>query len=175
MLEQRIICKILPQSVESIEIINDKTLENIDNRDKNTENKSLKEAKRIKLDELIRDLEWKIFTIERKYREALKTFQPTSHTAYLKSEPSSLACVVKKFVTHRLKQFKQENRFNMTTFREKLYRLRRKHHLKSKRKQTVSVYPQTIIDVSTIPLNDNELSYLSSAGNIISRIFIHLD
>ena len=75
---------------------------------------------------------------------------------------------MKNCVFNRYNQFKRENRFNMTLFREKLYR-RRKHQLKSKRKHTIDVYPETIIDVPMIPLNETELLfYLSSTGCIYS-------
>lgn len=169
MLEQRIICKLPPRSVDDIHMVNNSnTLRPTNASDINMEHKKLKEAKRTKLDELFRDYQDKLFNLELQYHQALVSFQNNHLTIlYSNEKRSSLIQLMKNYVFNRYNQFKRENRFNMTLFREKLYR-RRKHQLKSKRKHTIDVYPETIIDVPMIPLNETELFYLSSTGCICS-------
>lgn len=169
MLEQRIICKLPPRSVDDIHMVNNSnTLRPTNASDINMEHKKLKEAKRTKLDELFRDYQDKLFNLELQYHQALVSFQNNHLTIlYSNEKRPSLIRLMKNYVFNRYNQFKRENRFNMTLFREKLYR-RRKHQLKSKRKHTIDVYPETIIDVPMIPLNETELFYLSSTGCICS-------
>ena len=163
MLEQRIICKLVPKSIADIQITNGNMPENMDSVDIKAENKMLKERKRMKLNELMQDYEHKLSIIELRYQQELTNFDNNHLTTCSKTKQSPLTRLMKKYVFHRFNQFKRENRFNMTIFRGKLYR-RRKHHLKSNRRQTIEVYPQTIVDVSTLPLSETELFYLSSTG-----------
>lgn len=156
MLQQRIICKLLPKSIADIQSSSEDMWGNMSSMDIKAVNKKLKETKRIKLDDCMRDYEEKLSAIELQYQEELTNFGNISLT------PTSTR-LMKKYVFSRFKQFKRENRFKMTMFREKLYR-RRKHHLKSSRRQTIDVYPQTMVDVSSLPLSEAELSYLSSTG-----------
>lgn len=156
MLQQRIICKLLPQSIADIQSFSEDMSENMDSMDFKAVNKKLKETKRIKLNDLMRDYEEKLSAIELQYQEELANFGNTYLTP-------TLTRLMKKYVLQRVNQFKRENRFKMTMFREKLYR-RRKHHLKSSQRQTIDVYPQTMVDVSSLPLSEAELSYLSSTG-----------
>lgn len=156
MLQQRIICKLLPKSIADIQSFSEDMSENMGSMDIKAVNKKLKETKRIKLNELMRDYEQKLSAIELQYQQELTNFS-SSHIT------SPCTKLMKKYVSRRFNQFKREVRFKMTMLREKLYR-RRKHHLKSTRRQTVDVYPQTMVDVSSLPLSVAELSYLSSTG-----------
>ena len=166
MLEQRIICKLVPKSVDDISLTeNSDKIEQMPSTNTQMKDEKLKEVKRVKLNELLRDYQDKLLGLEIQYRQALVTFDNDHvRTSSSSGNHSSSIQLMKKYVCHRFSQFKRENRFKMTLFREKLYR-RRKHQLKSKGKHKIDVYPQTIIDVSTIPLNETELVYLSSAGS----------
>jgi hypothetical protein len=158
MLKQPIIFKLLPKSIADIQSFGEDISENVDSMDIKAENKKLKETKRMKLNELIRDYEQQLSAIELQYQQELTNFREN----HLKSPWTRL---LKKYVFHRFKQLKQETLFKMTMLREKFYR-RRKHRLKSIRSKTIDVYPQTMVDVSSLPLSEAELSYLSSTGCI---------
>lgn len=164
MLEQSVVCKLVPKSIADIQMTSDKMQGNMDSMDVKAQNKRLKEAKRWRLDELIQDYEKQLSTIELRYQHVLTTFCNSQSSACSATKQSPLTRLVKKYVLHRFNQFKRENRFNMIIFRTKLYR-RRKRHWKAKQKQLIDVYPQTIVDVPILPLSETDLFYLSSTGH----------
>lgn len=64
MLQQRIVCKLLSKSTADIPNFSEDMSENMDSMDITAVNKKLKETKRIKLNDLMRDYEEKLSVIE---------------------------------------------------------------------------------------------------------------
>ena len=163
MLEQRILCKLLPKSFDHI------TLHDLDlTKDRaymelslNEKQKKLQQLKRTMLDRLIQVYENKIVDYEHQYQQEFNKFEMIC-SSHQRVNEISLVDSIKTFMSYRTDQIKRINRYKMAFIRSRLFRRRRL--ISTKNQHIVGVWPQTIVHVSTLPLNEKELAYLSSAG-----------
>jgi hypothetical protein len=78
-------------------------------------------------------------------------------------ELNMLMHLVKIYVYHHTKLLIRQVRYKESAFRVKLLR----HHRRRQSlvpSKTIDVYPQIIVDVPKVPLNQTELDYLSHKG-----------
>jgi Fe2+ transport system protein B len=164
-LEQRILCKFLPKSFDHV------TIDDLNLTEKDgymelplkEKQKKLQQLKRTMLDHLIQAYENKIVDYEYRYQQELIQLEKNiSHNN--RSDGISLVDSIKKYLTHRKNQFKRENLSKMAFFRTTLFRRRRRYYSSTRKKNIIGVWPQAIVDVSSLPLNNAEWSYICSAG-----------
>jgi hypothetical protein len=163
MFEQRIICHELPNSFNSTTINN-----NNEEQCANKCNKIVQDYKRQMLNVELEQYELKIQHYEHLYEQELATFQSEickTNSFYQMSELNMLMHSVTIYVYHHIKLWIREVRYKESAFRVKLLRhhRRRQSLIPSK---TIDVYPQIIVDVPKVPLNQTELDYLSQKGQL---------
>jgi hypothetical protein len=155
-LEQRISCKFLPESFNR-DILNVDVALPL-----KEQQKKVQQMKRSMLDDLVKDLEIKLLDYLQQYeRELSKLEQSCTCEQYVHG--ISLFDHINICMSHRIAQFKRELGSNMILFRKILHRRFRRCRSCMKI-DTLSVWPQVVVDVPTIPLNAIEFSYISSAG-----------
>ncbi|CAF4306187.1 unnamed protein product [Rotaria sp. Silwood2] len=162
MLEQRILCRLLPKSFDDISIHEINSEENNTFSDLRMKEKMVRKIKRNMLNDCIYSYEQKILLTEQQYQQELTIFENMSSMSNADGYKMSLLTSLKAFLENRIHQMKQSCRFKMTFFRSTLFR--RRTRLLSTQNKITEVYPQTIIDVSNLPFNDKELSYISETG-----------
>ncbi|CAF4856466.1 unnamed protein product, partial [Rotaria sp. Silwood2] len=163
MLEQRILCRFLSKSFDDISTHQINSIENNNNSDLIMKERKLQQIKRNMLNDCIHSYEQKILLIEQQYQQELTTFENISSINNTQDYKMSLMISLKAFLENRIFEMKHSCRFKMTLFRSKLFR--RRSRLLSTKNKITDVYPQTIIDVSNLPFNDEELSYISRTGS----------
>jgi len=176
-LEQRILCKLLPQPFDEV------TLSDVDTKEDNSDidlpfniiQKKIQQLKRTMLDSLVQTCENTILQYEHQYQQELIMLEKNCSNSQCMNG-ISLIDSVNTYMANRINQMKHETRFKMTFYRTTLFRRRRRS---SSAKNMIGVWPQTMVDVANLPLNSNELSFLSSAGersflllSTLSSIFV---
>jgi hypothetical protein len=124
----------------------------------------VQQMKRSMLDDLVQDLEIKLLDYAHQYeRELMKLEKSCSDHQHVHG--ILLFDYIKTYMSHQTDQFKHGLSSNMILFRKTLHRRHRRCR-SSIKIDTFGVWPQVIVDVPTIPLNDIEFSYISSAGSV---------
>ncbi|CAF4570200.1 unnamed protein product, partial [Rotaria sp. Silwood2] len=172
MLEQRILCRFLSKSFDDISTHQINSIENNNNSDLIMKERKLQQIKRNMLNDCIHSYEQKILLIEQQYQQELTTFENISSINNTQDYKMSLMISLKAFLENRIFEMKHSCRFKMTLFRSKLFR--RRSRLLSTKNKITDVYPQTIIDVSNLPFNDEELSYISRTGSFYKNAKIYI-
>jgi hypothetical protein len=112
--------------------------------------------------------ELKIQHYEHLYEQELATFQSEIYRAessYQIYHLNELMDFVKIYVHHHTKLLLHQIRYKESYFRVKLLRHHQRYRSQS-RSNTIDVYPQIIVDVSKVTLNQNQLDYLSRTGQL---------
>jgi phage antirepressor YoqD-like protein len=156
MFEQRILCHKLPNSFNSITI-------NLDQEQYvNKRNKMVQDLKRQMLNIELEQYESKIQHYEQLYEQELSIFQSEickAESSYQIYHLNELMYLVKIYVYHHTELLLRQIRYKESCFRFKLLR-----HRPRLANNTIDVYPQIIIDVPKVSLNQSELDYLSRTG-----------
>ena len=165
MLEQRILCRTLPNSYDCIEV--DISREQCVNK----QNKIIQESKRRMLNVELQHYEMKIQLYEHLYQQEFNTLQsqllnPTS--SHHQCQVDTVIYFVKSYFDHHTKRLIRQIRYRESCLHVKLIRQRR--HRSLSEKKIIDVYPQVIIDVPKVSLNHNQLDYLSRNGKF--KIFL---
>ncbi len=162
MFEQRILCHELPSSFNSITIINNEEHCVI------KRNKMVQDLKRQMLNVKLEQYELKIQHYEHLYEQELATFESEiyeTESSYQICHLNELMHFVKIYVYHHTKLLLNQIRYKESCFRAKLLRHHRRHKSRSASK-TIDVYPQIIVDVPKVKLNQSQLDYLSRTGQL---------
>jgi hypothetical protein len=162
MFEQRILCHKLPNSFNSI------TINNNEEQCANKHNKIVQDFKRQMLNVELEQYELKIQHYEHLYEQELVAFESEIY----KTKPSyqmyylnELMYFVIIYIYHHTKLFMRHIRYKESCFHVKLLRHHRRHQSLISNK-TIDVYPQIIVDVPKVSLNQNQLDYLSRTGQL---------
>jgi len=153
MFEQRILCHKLPNSFNFL---------TINNNEKQSVNKRKKMIQDLKRQMLNTELE----RYEHLYEQELATFQSEiykTESSYQIWQLNELMYFVKIYVYHHTKLWLRQLRYKESCFRVKLLRHHR-HHQSHLPCNTIDVYPQIIVDLPKVSLNQNQLDYLSRTG-----------
>lgn len=160
MLQQRIFSRKLPKSFDSL------TTNKEVGHDERNHHKNLQELKRKTLDAEIERHEKKIQGYEELYRQKLVAFEfDLSHRVdhHQKHLTNNIITCIKAYLDHRTNLSIRRIRYEESLLRTKLLRHRLNRRLKNK---VTHVYPQVIIDSSTISLSSRQLDYLSTNGKL---------
>ncbi len=162
MFEQRILCHELPSSFNSISINNNEEQCVL------RRNKMVQDLKRQMLNMELEQYELKIQHYEHLYEQELATFQSEiykTESLYQICHSNELMYFVKIYLYHHTQLLLRQIRYKESRFRFKLLRHHRRHQSRSASK-TIDVYPQIIVDVPKVSLNQNQLDYLSRTGKL---------
>nr|ABQ08076.1 hypothetical protein [Adineta vaga]ABQ08081.1 hypothetical protein [Adineta vaga] len=160
MFEQRILCRQLPKSLDSI-------LPKIDTTKlTNKHYKMLQELKRVTLNVKFQEYEEEIQHYEDLYQQEFISLQeqiqnPSSSDH--KHQTDILMYSLQLYLNHYAQKMMRQIRFKEACLRVKLTR----HHRRQQsllQKNIIDVYPQVIIDVPKISMNRVQLEYLSKNG-----------
>jgi hypothetical protein len=160
MFEQRILCHKLPNSFNSI------TINNNEEQCVIKRNKMVQDLKRQMLNVKLEQYELKIQRYEHLYEQELATFQSEiykTESPYQICHLNELMHFAKIYIYHHKKLLLRQIRYKESCFHAKLLRHHRRHKSRSPSK-TIDVYPQIIVDVPKVTLNESQLDYLSRAG-----------
>jgi hypothetical protein len=130
----------------------------------------VQDLKRQMLNAELEPHEFKIQHYEHMYEQKLAKFQSEIYRteySYQISHLNELMHVVKIYVYHHTKLLLRQIRYKESCFHVKLLRHHRRHKSRSTSK-TIDVYPQIIIDVPKVTLNQSQLDYLSRTGQLHS-------
>jgi hypothetical protein len=153
MFEQRILCHKLPNSFNFL---------TINNNEEQSVNKRKKMIQDLKRQMLNTELE----RYEHLYEQELATFQSEIHkteSLYQISHLNELMYYVKIYVHHHTKLLLRQICYKESCFHVKLLRHYRRHQSRSSCKK-INVYPQIIVAVPKVTLNQSKLDYLSRTG-----------
>jgi hypothetical protein len=106
--------------------------------------------------------ELKIQQYEYLFEQDLSIFQSTiykTESSYQICHFNELMYFVKIYVYHHTKLLLRQIRYKESCFHAKLLRHYRRHKSRSASK-TIDVYPQIIVDVPKVTLNESQLDYL---------------
>lgn len=166
MFQQRIFSRRLPKSFESI------TVKHEPGQSAHDVNKTLQELKRNMLDIELNRFETKLQECEQLYQRKLNAFElklPKIIDNDQKHLVNTIMAHTKTYLEHITKAWIRRIRYEESLLRTKLLRDRRNRPLKN---EITHVYPQVIIDSSTLSLSHRQLDYLSSNGNL--NLFIRI-
>jgi hypothetical protein len=162
MFEQRILCHELPNSYSSI------ATNNHEEQCANKRHKIAQDSKRQMLNAELEQYELEIQHYEHLYEQELATFQSETfkiNSSYQMRELNMLMHFVKTYVYHHTKLLICRIRYKESHFHIKLLRLHRRRQSLASSK-TIDVYPQILVDVPKVSLNQNQLDYLSCTGEL---------
>lgn len=163
MLEQRILCKLLPRNFDSLDhlitcqiykpLISDMTSIEF----KNQHDKIVQQVKRTWLNIYFNAYEAKIQEYEHQYNEQLHIFQLQFEC---KDNVSWIAALnsIKTYLSNRKNRMRKQIYVNMSNYRKKLLNYRKRS---SKAKKTIDVSPTPIFYLFCNPFNDQERACLS--------------
>ena len=154
MLEQRILCKFLPESVDHLSFPNPNEM------NMEEDPKRLQQLKRSMLDHRVQSYETQLLAHEDQSRKEWTRLDKFCWDDGM-VDGIPLLDFFKRYMIHRTKQDKRETRFKMIFFRSKLVRHRR---WLPATQHTIGIWPQVMTDMSALPLTNAQLSYISSAG-----------
>ena len=163
MLEEGILCKLLPKAFKQVDI--DRTFTNpdsnglVDNAQVeliNSHKKIIQRAKRTMLQNEVQKYETIIQLNERQYNKQLRTLE--QHFFKQHGNQTNIMDSLKSYLVHQTEQALRSVASNAAYCR---IRSTRHFHRSSTVKNLVGVSPEVIVDVLNIPLNAAELSYLS--------------
>lgn len=160
MFQQRIFSRQLPKSFESVSVKREP------GQSVHDVNKALQELKRHMLDVELNRYETKLQECEQLYQQKLTAFElALSQTVdgHQKHLVNNIIGYTKAYLEHNTKVWIRRIRYEESLLRGKLLRYRRNRPSKS---ETTRVYPQVILDSSTISLSHGQLDYLSSNGKL---------
>ncbi len=132
----------------------------------NKRNKMIQDLKRQMLNAELEQYELKIQHYEHLYEQELAIFQSEIHkteSSHQIGHLNELMYCVKIYINHHTTLFLLQIRYKESCFHVKLLRHYRNYQSRSPNK-TIDVYPQIIVDVSNVSLNQNQLDYLSRTG-----------
>ena len=160
MFQQRIVCHRLPKSFDCI------TVENIEQQCKHKQNKIIQEMKRQMLNVELEQYERKLQDYEHLYQRELAAFERhlfETNSGRPIHDINEMISYIKTYLHHQTNKWMRHIRYSESCLRIKLLR-----HSRARSKQDdVHVYPQIIIDTaSKVPLNQNQLNYLSYNGKL---------
>jgi YHS domain-containing protein len=163
MLEEGILCKLLPKTFKQVDI--DGTLTNPDSIRLvdsaqieliNSQKKMIQRAKRTMLQNELQKYETIIQLNERQYKNELRTLE--QHFVRQHGNQTDIMDSLKSYLVHQTEQGLRNVASHATSFR---IRSTRHFRRSSTAKNLIGVSPEVIVDVLNIPLNAAELSYLS--------------
>jgi hypothetical protein len=166
MFEQRILCHKLPNLFNSIKD------DHIEEPCINKRHKIIQDLKRRMLNAELEQYEIKIQNYEYQYEQELITFNSEiskTNSSYQMCQLNVLTHLVKNYVYHHTKILMRKIRFKESCLHVKLVHRRRRPppvppHQSSPTKKIIDVYPQIIVDVAKVSLNQIQLDYLSHTG-----------
>jgi hypothetical protein len=163
MFEQRILCHKLSNSFNSIKIHNSQEA------CPNKRNKMIQDLKRQMLYTEVEQYELKIQYYEHLYEQELVVFESEIHktkSLIQMAHSNELMHYVTTYLYHHTKLLMGQIRYKESYFHVKLLRHRRRHLHRQclKSNKTINVYPQTIVDIPNVALNQTLLDYLSITG-----------
>jgi hypothetical protein len=161
MFEQRILCHKLPNSFNNMDI-NDNQEYSVNKR-----NKMIQELKRQMLNSELEHYELRIQNYEDLYEQKLATFQSEiyrTESSYQIERRDEIMYFVKIYVHHNTQMLLRQIRYNESCFHVKLQRHHRRYKSSRSKTKTMDVYPQIIVDVPKVQLNQSQLDYLSHTG-----------
>jgi hypothetical protein len=161
MFEQRILCHKLPNSFNNMDI-NDNQEYSVNKR-----NKMIQELKRQMLNSELEQYELRIQNYEDLYEQKIATFQSEiyrTESSYQIEHRDEIMYFVKIYVHHNTKMLLRQIRYNESCFHVKLQRHHRRYKSSRSKTITMDVYPQIIVDVPKVQLNQSQLDYLSHTG-----------
>ena len=166
MFEQRIVCHRLPKSV-------DRTTTDLEQRQlTNKHKKMVQELKRLILNVELEDYETAIQQYECSYQQELATLEqqirnPTSDEH--RCQTDTLMYFLHSYLKHLTDRLLRRVRFKESCLRANLRRHQRRRQQSSSHEGKIDVYPQIIVDVSEVSLNQTQLDYLSHNGEQCSH------
>ncbi|CAF1389852.1 unnamed protein product [Adineta steineri] len=177
MLEQRIICKLLPQNFDSIDnlikphlytpLIHDMTSIEF----KIQQSKIIQQVKRTWLNIYFNAYEKKIQEYEAQYIEKLHNLQLRFECKNNVNRIFHLNSI-KTYLTNRKQRMIQQIYIDMSDYRKKLLNYRKRS---SKAKKTIDVSPKPVFYLLFNPFNDQERDYLSKGTYIYISCVAHLN
>jgi hypothetical protein len=166
MFEQRILCRQLPHSFNSIATTNP------EEQCANKRTKIVQDVKRQMLYMQLEEYELEIQHYEHLYEQELATFKSEIYKTNSFHQMSNLEMImhfVKTYLYHHTNKMKCKIRYKESRLHTKLLRHQHRHQSTIPNK-TIDVYPQIIVDVPNVSLNSNQLNYLSRTG----QLYFHL-
>ncbi|CAF1234089.1 unnamed protein product [Rotaria magnacalcarata] len=160
--EQRILCHSLPKTFDDIPIV---TYQNLFG---NEANKTIRELKRRKRNDQLKNYELKFQHYEDLYPTKIDIFQSKLIQTSLNHQhiqADIFMTLLKCYLNHNTNRLIRQIRYKEACVHVKLVRQYRRHLLS--KQQIVDVYPQIIVDVPKISLNRIQLDYLSKSGKSI--------
>jgi hypothetical protein len=177
MFEQRILCHKLPNSFNTITIDNNNNNNNNNHQEPhciNKRNKMIQDLKRQLLNAELEQYELNIQHYEHLYQQGLVTFQSeiykTDLSSYQIGHLNELVHFVKIYVYHHTKLLIHEIRYKESCCYVRLLRHHRHRRQSLVPTNTIDVYPQIIVDVQKVSLNQNQLNYLSYTGKLVRNL-----
>lgn len=173
MFEQRIVCRRLPVAFHR------KTADLEQRARSNRHKKMVQELKRVMLNVELEDYEIAIQDYEQSYQdELLKLEQQIRNpsTDEHKRHTDILLYFLHSYLQQLTDRLLRRVRFKESCLRVSLRRHHRRQQQSSSGEQRIDVYPQTIVDVSKVALNQVQFDYLSQNGKqafLQSIVFLH--
>ena len=175
MFEETIVCKSLPRSVKEIDkrvpihgaLAETPVNINISHHHQVTQQnrKQIRHDKRQMILKHLQDFESMIEEMEYVYHEELLTLERglSSQTEHVET---SMQCI-RTYLDHRKEQMLRTTRYKAALLRMELKHPRHRSST-SLVSETISVYPEAIVETSSSVFTNQELEFLSSTGNIRS-------
>ena len=162
MLEQRILCKFLPQSFDHLPLpnLNEINVDDCTHDGIQGNQKSLQHLKRSMLDRLIQSYENQLLAYGDQSRKEWNLLGKICWECGI-VEGVPLLDFFTSYMANRTKQLKRETHFKMISFRNTL--IRHRHRTRTSQ-TTLGIWPQVLTDMSALPLTNAQISYISSAG-----------
>ena len=178
-LEVRILCRILPKSMNELDqlIPSDRPAFSRSNPPSVENNESLYEIiknhqkwirnyKRQMLAKQLEDYESAIEQNEFLYQETLFNFESELSDETIDQGDTLMICLY-NYLNCRTMTKMREIRFNETVFRQKLLHPRHRRSSVTKNNNSISIYPEAIIEIVEKVFTKDELDLLSSLGNAV--------
>lgn len=139
----------------------------------------VQELKRVMLNVELEDYEIAIQDYERSYQEQLLELEQQIRNPSAdehKRQIDTLLYVLHSYLQQLTDRLLRRVRFKESCLRVSLRRQQRRQQQSPSNERRIDVYPQTIVDVSKVALNQMQLDYLSQNGKqcfLQSLIFLH--
>jgi hypothetical protein len=183
-LEVRILCRILPKSMNELDQLipadrpafprsNPTPLENQESLYEiiKKHQKWIRNHKRQMLAENLEEYESAIEESEFLYQEALFNLESEVSDGTIDQGDTLMSCLY-NYLNCRTMTKMREIRFNETIVRQKLLHPRHRRSPVTKNNNTISIYPEAIIEIVEKVFTKDELDLLSSLGNAVLFLFL---
>ena len=166
-LEIRILCRVLPKSINDLDRFIPSNAINNDNRSMHElvkkHQKSIRDLKRQTLVEQFEKFESSIEEKEFLYQKELFNLELQLSDDMNEDLMISIYNYLHSHTMNKIRSI----RFNETIFRHRLLHPRHRRSTKTNNNNCISIYPEAIVEIFEQVLNKNELDFISSLGKMV--------